>query len=565
MDIQPRYLTLAELCAKRLFRIPSYQRAYSWEKKQRQDMFDDIRELQTNPGSFHFMATVVGLRRDTKTIVTDEYRVIEVVDGQQRITTLVLLLKAVEKKLNRSLTAEDKLALELRELLVKQDNISLILLQTNHDRSQYFVNYLRNGEAPSPREAQTLADRELLRAIKQCEDFVENWSDRIELLRILKNQLTFIFHEIEDEVAVYKVFEVLNNRGLRVTWIDRLKSMLMSVAFENDQGNAEEHIHELHGIWGSIYETIGLRQGLNSEALRFAATLRSQNRLSKPLGEENAVISLIKQCDNEASNAIDISKWLLEVIKSVDKFMMNTKRSRGPATRIAHARLLAIAIILRGFSDDDETSILDYWERTSFRVFGLCRKDARTAVGDYVRLAWDTLNDKDLSAQEIGARISTSSAGREHSIEWAVEQLKNENCYEGWEEELRYLLYEYEQHLAEQQGQNFSNEQWSRIWEASASDSIEHILPQSKGSNERIKEGEEGIFVHRLGNLLLLPPGLNSKLGDSDPIEKSEAYKNTGLLCAVEVANKMQKEGWGVEQVEEREKRILDWVKSAWS
>ena len=253
MNIQPHYLTLDELLARRLFRIPHYQRAYSWQRKQRDDMFGDIRDLKGNPANhFHFMATVVGLRRRTETIATDRYHVIEVVDGQQRLTTLILLLKAIEKKLDCSVPAEERRGRELQDLLIKEDELSLVLLQTNHDRSDYFVNFIRTGEYRPVEEAQTLADRELLSAIHECERFVDKWDDRIELLSIVKNQLTFIFHEIDDEAAVYTVFEVLNNRGLQVSSLDKLKSMLMSVAFEDNQGNADEHIAELHRIWGEI-------------------------------------------------------------------------------------------------------------------------------------------------------------------------------------------------------------------------------------------------------------------------------------------------------------------------
>lgn len=477
MDIQPRFMTLSALLANRLFRIPRYQRAYSWQKKQRDDMFEDIEALRGNGEMTHFMATVVGLRRDIKTIVTDQYRVVDVVDGQQRLTTLVILLKAIEKHLDRTLTAEDKVGNELQELLVKQDNISLILLQTNHDKSHYFVNYLRSGERTDPREATTLADRELLSAIGHCEEFVEKWNDRIELLRIIKNQLTFIFHEIDDEATVYTVFEVLNNRGLHVSWLDRLKSMLMAIAFQHSKGNANEHIDELHNIWGAIYETIGLRQGMSVEALRFAATLKSGTRPSKPLGDENSVELLVRMCGTSTAKAIELSKWLLKVATAVDKFLEDTRRSKA-ITSIVQARLLAVAIYLSDFSVEEKSNLLSAWEKSSFRVFGLCRKDGRTGVGEYVRLAWDVLNDRALRSEGVTGRIKDISEGKEHSIEWAILQIENENCYEGWEEELRYLLFRYEEYLAQTQGQKFSNEQWNRIWEASAANSIEHICPQ---------------------------------------------------------------------------------------
>ena len=94
--IQPKYLKLKELLSGRLFHIPAYQRAYSWERKQRDDLFLDIERLRmADNDAVHFMATMVGLSRDKKTIVTDEFQEVEVVDGQQRLTTLIILLKCL--------------------------------------------------------------------------------------------------------------------------------------------------------------------------------------------------------------------------------------------------------------------------------------------------------------------------------------------------------------------------------------------------------------------------------------------------------------------------------------
>jgi len=136
--------------------------------------------------------------------------VIEVVDGQQRLTTLIILLKAIQLGLNAKATGHAKLAGELQDILIKQDELSLILLQMNHDPNGYFPEYLRNRKVCSPDVAQTLADRALLNAIRECTAFVNGWGDLIQLTSIVKNRLTFIFHEIDDEATVYSVFEVLN-------------------------------------------------------------------------------------------------------------------------------------------------------------------------------------------------------------------------------------------------------------------------------------------------------------------------------------------------------------------
>ena len=561
MLTRPDYFSLDELLAKRLFRIPPYQRAYSWLTKQRNDMFNDIEELKGKPEGFHFMATVVGLHSETIPIVADEYKKIEVVDGQQRLTTLILLLKAIERKLNCHEPTKEA-AQDLQKLLVKQDKMSLILLRTNHDGSEYFSDYLMTGSRPDKvKEAQTLADHELLTAIHQCEAFVDKWEDPVNLLRVVKNQLKFIFHEIGDESAVYTVFEVLNNRGLHVSWLDRLKSRLMSVAFEGNQGNSSEHIRGLQNIWGNIYEAIGLHQTLSAEALRFGATLKSPHQISKPLGEEAAVENLTNHVGTSTLKAHETSNWLLKVTKAV-KSLGNMKESRDAVTKIAHARLLAASIILRGFPFEQETELLDQWEHTTFRIFGLCGKDARTGVGDYVRLAWDIQDKPELNVDEILVDIAT--LGESHSVDEALSQPENKNWYEGWEPELRYLLFRYEEHLAAQRGQQITNEQWDRLWTNSEVDSIEHILPQSSGIQKPLSAKQTGIYVHRLGNLMILPPNENSRLGGKDPEEKACAYRGTGLLSAIEVADTIQRDGWEIEQVKEREQRLIKWIRETW-
>ena len=194
-------------------------------------------------------------------------------------------------------------------------------------------------------------------------------------------------------------------------------------------------------------------------------------------------------------------------------------------------------------------------KKTSFRIFGLCRKDARTGVGDFVRLASEIQNNLDLSSDDISEKIRQIGAG--YTIDEVADQVWNTDCYNGWEDELRYVLCRYEEHLAKQRGQTFDNEQWNRIWQESAANSIEHILPQSKGSQH---SWQKGVFVHRLGNLLLLPPRLNSTLGGKDPQEKADDYRQTGLLSAGDVAKTICKYGWDETQIEIREDEITEWI-----
>ena len=554
MEIQPQHVNLGRLFHGKLFRIPQYQRAYSWRSKQREDLFDDIRRTWQGGGDAgHFMATIVGLRRERRTIITDEHQVVEVVDGQQRITTLILLLKAIAKALDRSESVEKRIGQELDDPLVKPDNTSLLLLQTNHDTSHYFADYLRTGNYPASEDAMTLADRELLLAMEECEEFVLAWQrsgvSLADLVSLLKNRLTFIFHEIGDEALVYRVFEVLNSRGLPVSWFDRLKSMLMAIVFEATSGNTSEIIDEVHQLWADIYNRIGLRLGLSTESLRFAGTLRLPQCPSRPLSEEDAVELLRDLARPGPARVIETTKWLKAVTEAVDHLVAD--RRRNAVTQIAQARLVATAVNLRqDLSEGEKERVLRRWENVTFRIYGMCRRDARTAVGDYIRLAWSIVNES-LSADKIVEQLA--KIGADFSIDVAAESLLKTDCYSGWQEELRYFFYRYEEHLAREVGQNFDNEQWNRIWMSSAADSIEHILPQSS----------ELDWVHWLGNLLVLPPKLNSKLGAKAPKDKADEYRKTGLLIAQDVADRLHR--WPRRAIEERETELLLWARREWA
>ena len=464
MQLQPHLLNLSALLQSRLFRIPEYQRAYAWERKQRDDLFSDIKRVIAS-GEDHFMATIVGLVRDRKCIAADEFTVVEIVDGQQRLTTLIILLKAIEKALNREDKTEAKVGTELMDLLVKGDDFSLLLLQTNHDSTHSFAHYIRDGKLPEVR-AETSADQNISDAIFECESFVKNWKvtggSLIDLLAAIRNKLFAIFHAVDNEALVYRVFEVLNSRGLDVSWIDKLKSQLMGLVFENDDRQSNEATKELHMIWRDIYTTIGLQKTLSTETVRFAGTLKSITLPSRPLDESKSVQRLIELAGNEVKRIVDCANWLQELVR-VEADLISNPRLHA-VSRIAQVRLLAVAILLAAqhgvFTNEERSMILQRWERVSFRIYGLGDEDARTRVGEYTRLAWRVVNET-ISAKHVLAELLQIGEG--YSIEEVLEGFDASNRYEKWTEELRYLFYRYDEYLASQSNERINELQWRKI------------------------------------------------------------------------------------------------------
>jgi hypothetical protein len=570
MHIEPRYLALNHLLQGRLFRIPDYQRAYSWETKHRADLFEDIRRVIDGNGADHFMATVVCLDVQHKTNVgVDEYCLFDVVDGQQRLTTLLVLLKAIEKSL--SATKDPKAQEEgsrIRSLLVKKDK-QLLLLQANHQSAAAFREYLEVGRRPSPKVT-TAAEQNLARACQECERFVADCGStanaHLQLLRTVLNRLTFIFYALDDEAAVYGTFEVLNSRGRPVDWLDKCKTVVMGAGFEGLSKQAfVAHAHELRDAWSDIYAAIGVRDVPGDEILRFAATLKSEEEERRRLSSEDSLELFRDACRKKPASTVAVSRWIVRVAEALKELYLDARLRS--VTEISQARLLAVAIKLAPkWTDAEKEKALAVWEKVTFRIFGLCDKDARQKVGEYTRLAQRIVRGFKIGAaiQEIGFL----GADPEFSISRAVKQLKGRDCYNDWGPSLRYFLYRYEEHLASEAGVSVDDAVWRQIWASDVSSTVEHIRPQKwnavgwTGVLGRNKK-EVDARVGRLGNLMLLPPGVNSRAKDHPFAEKRTIYEKHGALQQVrEVASHKK---WTDRYVERREKAMISWAKKALS
>lgn len=585
--IQPECKPLIEILNNKLFRIPEYQRHYSWQKDQRKDLFDDISKLKqqvdNNPDRYHFMATLVCLKtKEQEELGSTQLSVYDIVDGQQRITTLIVLLKAISKKLSDGSERDKKEAKDLDGLLVKEVDRRLILLQTNHDNLKILRSYLENGKAPQKGDLKTRADKNLYDAISECEKYVDTWNqDIIGLLKILKNKLCFIFQTVEDEGAVYTIFEVLNSRGLEVDCLDKTKSMLMGLLFEyskslGDKKSFDSHLHEIHTLWKEIYNTIGKKNIPGHEIIRFAATtlkfttLDSDDKLSKTLSEKESRDFYKKHCSsadeplqNKISKIYELSNRILKVTKSLNRLYGNKRLEA--VTEISQARLLAISILLNeNLSEENKDKLLKQWEKTTFRIYGMFRKDARFKVGDYVRSAKEILDDN--ITIERGIEI-IKEIGADYPVEKAVKELRNSDCYNVWQKELRYFLYRYEEKLAEKQSGKIRNEIWEKIWNSKANDTIEHIMPE--GGNTPNLEAWKGKttsdefekVVHRLGNLLLLPPGANSSAKQKGFKEKKKIYKANRMYIMEDI---LKLNDWSEQDITSREEELLQWAKEEW-
>lgn len=583
--IRPDLFTLDQILNKKLFEIPKFQRPYSWKKAQRADLFSDISALLIgrNANAHHFMATIVCLKDGKKKSGSNTYERMQIVDGQQRLTTLIILLKAIQIDLsNSSLQSDLAEAEELQKILVRGQR--LVLLQTNHQSARMFRSYLISSSIPDIMQQETVAERDVAQAIKECQEFIiqtkNSGTSVVSLLDTIKNRLDFIFYTIDDEKAVYTVFEVLNSRGLPVASLDKCKSMLMGVAFEKYRTVAErnEVINALHEVWESIYQTIGKAEIRDYELLRYAATLCYDNNKGKPLSEEESLkfFEEISKKQSRPDNlpavlkqsediCLLISKVIKDVADQLTAFAKDVRKSNA-VTDITQARLLSVAIGMSAYSQSEKDTLSALWEKITFRIYALHNKDSRNCVGDYVRLARSIFYG--LSYNQ--AIIDLNNIGAYYPVETAVAELKGKPWYPEHNDELKYVLFRYEEHLSAITGAQLSSQVWNQIWSDNPYKTIEHIYPktfspelQANWPNPNVKNQDDlDKFVHNIGNLTLLPPGMNSSLGQSSFIDKKNEYVTLGMRINQDIVNK---NNWSESDIQNREQEILNFILSEWA
>lgn len=549
MAFKSELLTLYHLFHGRLYSIPDYQRAYRWGKKQRTDLFDDI-ERSMEDEREHLMSTVVVVKRSVESIRTKQYQKVDVVDGQQRITTLIILYRAIINELDGNDPVECEIKDECTKMLILKDKTTTLLLQNNHDTKNIFYDYVRNGTyRPTTTPPKTSAEKDIQDAIIECGKFARKYKSRdnklIDLITHLNNKLLFVYQELEKESLAYYVFEGLNNRGLVVSKFDLLKTNLMQIVFKED---SQDMIKEIHDRWAKIYRTIGT-YNLESDILRFTATL--YHGLTKPPGEDRARKILL---DETKSDAEMILKTTINQLEGVTQALVDIEDNDlwTASTPTQPIKFVIVAIKLSDLSDAEKDNLCDLCIKIGFIAFTLGNIEAKGWLQEFVQLAHKIQDEAmPVDAIECSMRDIVNDIDNKHP-HIREDIMKNVTENDWYRQALHYLLYKYEADLTREKRRAFNDRNLNIILKYSKEDTIEHITPQSSGWS----------YINHVGNLFLLPPKVNAKLRDKNPKEKADEYRGTGFLMADEIIPHLGR--WNKKVVSKRSSKIAKWACEEW-
>jgi uncharacterized protein with ParB-like and HNH nuclease domain len=240
MTITPNALTINQLFSigNEQFFIPAYQRRYAWELKQCKELFNDIKYL--NNEDSHLLGNAVFLTGAHSISINQ----LEVIDGQQRITTITLLLTAIAKRWRKENENEEA---------KKIDNL---LESSGVDRVK--KNKVMLGELDNPDYEKIIRGIEV--ETNQNQNFKKNlafFNDCIHGLSPeefnsfcfkLMNKVSIIRLDVFQAKDAYKLFETINNRGLGLSATDIIKNFLLGHASTLDN----ETLNAVKSNWKNI-------------------------------------------------------------------------------------------------------------------------------------------------------------------------------------------------------------------------------------------------------------------------------------------------------------------------
>ena len=221
--------------SKVIFEVPKYQREYTWGSREWEALFDDL--IENDDG--YFLGSIICINTATDSINGPKF---EVVDGQQRLTTLSLFLSALYTALNdhKELLDEDQLSdiLQLkRKIVLKKTSADIRVAPQvqGNNRVDYLGLLAKIGIIPKRPMPNFAGLRRIVKAynyfLKRINATLEESEDKISgMFRILDkvNSAIMVMIEVSNHADAYTLFESLNNRGAPLTSVDLIKNLLLA-------------------------------------------------------------------------------------------------------------------------------------------------------------------------------------------------------------------------------------------------------------------------------------------------------------------------------------------------
>lgn len=627
--------TISKIFNECLYRIPDYQRGYSWELQHLKDFWLDLEQLEGDKSHYTGVLTLEPVPEnilaswpdDTWIVKRKKYQPYFVVDGQQRLTTTVILIQCIleinkESKLNH--TAVDDI--RRKYIFDSKDDISrsYIFGYVNDNPSyEYLIRNIFNEESKKHFADEDTIYTKNLKSAKSF--FLELLAPmdpaKIELLYTkVTQQLVFNVYEIAKEIDVFVTFETMNNRGKLLSNLELVKNRLIFLAMKMgpDEDAATALRTSINEAWKTIYHYLGKneRRPLKDDTFLSAHMLHYFfDSLTKLPADEDEIPLAVRRLHWATE---DVGRFLLNDVftqkrvrkesddeypaltpKFVNSYAQALKQSVGIYYHLSTpmdskysiveksylerlGRLkgtspspLVLSVYLKEKEAKKRVEFLDAWECLNFVT--AVKLNAPYQRTNYLRMDHIMYVSGRRNFDELctGLRNVTAEHFKETSItEILSEWMRNGAGYYGWRA-VKYFLFEYELYLAENSKTDRTKIEWDTFCgEEFATDynTVEHIYPQKARSQywtdrfSKFTGPQRRMLKNSLGNLLALSKPKNSSLGNLPfPEKRGRAGSNVGYIYGSYSENQVSTASeWGPIQILERGVNMLTFMEERW-
>lgn len=613
---------LANLFNNTLFRVPDYQRGYAWERSQLDDFWKDLTWLRS--GQLHYtgmltLRAVAAPRGDVPE--GGPHRVFHVVDGQQRLTTICILLRKLIARSGQLLAGQPLAIVSYTYLAASLAGRSVEVFGYEAPAKMEFLRRLNDLAVVAGKANVEIVPRNIYEVnLVNASDFFDTCLQGMTQPQIddvfvrLTQQLVFDVHEVKSSFDVCAMFESINYRGKKLTKFEVLKNRLIYLA--ELLGQADPVLHpsasalreKIDIVWGEAFDWFGhSNPPLSEDEFLLHHTIMYIGPLPKVQEALDRVLFKGRFSNDRLSvDGVDlitlheIEQYVNSVRLSSELWAFQNSSIDGigvpsfPASKeivdwhlrlnrltMRHFRPLILGALNRmtrpGTTETAETlvQLLQAIERFIFIVYGLCdnhsNHSSKTYFGDYGRAIYHDepeysfceisrdIEDYLESYDEDGEFIGEFSPGR--LIEKVHARFIGDQGWRSWGP-IKYFLSEWAADFSGD-GVHCMSE---HVYEHA---SIEHIMPQNPlaagqwQTTQKVLGKRFKYVLDDLGNLTLLGIGANKAVKDIDLDSKAAAYRMTDDgLDIIERAG--EDYDWGEEQIQQRGRDMVRFICERW-
>ena len=547
------------LAGNRIF-VPTYQRAYSWDTvienenspKQTNTFLTDLEDYnKSSTKSKYYFGHFLFEEKDNE--------VFGVIDGQQRLTTIVIFLSTLFSRL-KSIRPLSESEQETFENIIKRN--STYRFETVDYDKQLFKDYVIDQ---CKKDKNGLETQSAKRIVNAFDFFTQQLKDKEEsyLLKMLDTiqNASCTTHPVKDESEAIQMFIFQNNRGKKPSNLEIIKAQFMFNVHLYGGEEKESLIEEIKSRFEKIYKSISSIEYKINEDDVLVYTLRVHfnslwetnaiDKINKLLSEKNPIPFIKSFTQSLATSFEHLTTFFgKDERENLEIHSLITLGGIGIAMPfIIKAYKFGLPINkINQLSNKLESIVLRH------RLIGT-RADITSRLND----VYQKFTTENSNITPIIVRIDWMKTTQEWWWSyWGDKELKNSIQGGVNHSTAKYLLWKYENHLEGQGKSGYTATRFDKI----VSPELEHIAPQTENPEAGYDNYDEEFvnqYINCLGNFLLLSKSHNCSVGNKPFLDKRNSYSHLAQQREIQQMTS-ESQTWTKENIQNRKEKIVNFI-----